>query len=277
MRLLFIGDIIGKPGREVVANVLPKLVSEYSLDLVVANGENLAGGFGITRNLYGKLLHYGVDIVTSGNHIFDRQDASDLLEKENRILRPANYPSEVPGKGFILYQSIKKADLKKAAVVNLIGRVYMNTSECPFRIMKELLPLLQENTRIIIVDFHAEATAEKQAMGFFLDGWVSIVIGTHTHVQTADERILPKGTGFITDVGMTGPFDSVIGMRKEGSIKKFITGMPVRYKIASEDLRFNGLIAEIDDETGKCLSLSRLNFIYEGPKICLSGDKDDED
>ena len=232
IHILFIGDIIGKPGREIVSNTLPNLIKENKIDLVIANGENLAGGFGITNKLFHKVRHYGVDIVTSGNHVFDRQEAQAVLDKEEHLIRPLNYPDGTAGRGYVLLTPKRSPDIPKIAVVNIMGRVFMNSIDCPFMAMKRLLQELKTKTRVIIVDFHAEATAEKQAMAWFLDGWVSLVIGTHSHVQTSDERILGRGTGYITDAGMTGAFDSVIGMKKEASIKRFISCLPVRFCIA---------------------------------------------
>lgn len=254
MKILFIGDIFGRPGRIVCSRVLPTIKQEQQIDFVIANGENAAGGFGITPPVINELKLLGIDCITSGNHLWDQKEIIPYLNKENDdILRPLNYPDGVPGIGSHIY--------KKIGIINLLGRTFVNSIiNCPFRTGIREAENIREKTKIIVVDFHAETTAEKQALALWLDGKVSAVLGTHTHVQTADERILPSGTAFITDVGMTGPFNSVIGTKPKESIERFLYGIPKRLKVANEGNRFNGVIVEINDETGKSISIERLNF-----------------
>ncbi len=257
MKVLFIGDIIGSPGRRVVNNLIPAIVSEHKIDMVIANCENAAGGFGVTRGIVDELYRNKISVLTSGNHIWNRKETADFIEDYETLLRPANYPEGSPGWGSVVARSISG---KPIGVLNLMGRVFMNPLDCPFRVAEKEIRKLKDETNIIIVDMHAEATSEKQALGWFLDGKVSAVLGTHTHVQTADERILPQGTAYITDVGMTGAFDSVIGMKKDIIIKKFLTLMPARYDVAKRDVWLQGVIVNIDDETGKSFSIERLNL-----------------
>lgn len=258
MRLLFIGDIVGRPGRRALKENLPGLQRELDIDFVVANGENAAGGNGITREVARELLASGIDVITMGNHVWDHKEIFDLIEQEKRILRPANYPPGVPGAGFCVYETGHKG---RIAVLNLAGRVFMSELDCPFRKADQLLAQLGGITRVILVDFHAEATSEKMAMGWYLAGRVSAVCGTHTHVQTADERILPGGTAYITDVGMTGPRDSVIGVKKELVLGKFLTQLPRRFEVASGPYQFNAVVIDIDDETGEAREVRRIqNF-----------------
>ena len=251
--LLFLGDIIGRPGRKSVKKCLPSLVQKYSPSLIIANGENAAGGIGITEKV-GKELFTQVDILTSGNHIWDRKEGIDYLKREPRLLRPANYPPENPGKGTCIYEESRGI---KIGILNLQGRVFMEAIDCPFRVADEELKVLRPSTPVIIVDFHAEATSEKQAMGWYLDGKVSAVIGTHTHVPTADERILPKGTAFITDVGMVGGYNSVIGIRRDQALKRFLNARPQRFEPSKEGIFFSAVLVEIDSQTGKALSIQR--------------------
>lgn len=257
MKVLFIGDIIGSPGRRVVNNLIPAIVSEHKIDMVIANCENAAGGFGVTRGIVDELYRNKISVLTSGNHIWNRKETADFIEDYETLLRPANYPEGSPGWGSVVARSISG---KPIGVLNLMGRVFMNPLDCPFRVAEREIRKLKDETNVIIVDMHAEATSEKQALGWFLDGKVSAVLGTHTHVQTADERILPQGTAYITDVGMTGAFDSVIGMKKDVIIKKFLTLMPARYDVAKHDVWLQGVIVNIDDETGKSFSIERLNL-----------------
>lgn len=256
MEVLFIGDIVGKAGRKAVKETLPQLLENNKLDLIIANGENAAGGFGITPKIVKDLLESNIDLITSGNHIWDRKDIVAVLEKENVLLRPANYPQEVPGCGSVLFKT-KTGIL--VGVINVSGRVFMDTIACPFRVALQESEKLRKNTPIIIVDIHAEATSEKEALGWFLDGRVSAVIGTHTHVQTADERILPRGTAYITDVGMAGSLDSVIGIKKEIAIQRFLTQIPQKFEIAKENIHLQGVLIAIDDNTGKCNDIKRVN------------------
>ena len=256
-KLLFIGDIIGKSGRQVISRALHKLVDRHFVDLVIANGENAAGGFGLNEEVANELFKAGVDVITSGNHIWDKKDGLDFVRRGDRIVRPANYPEGTPGFGSTI---IRTAGGHKIAVLNLEGRVFMNNLDCPFRTADREIAHLKQETAIILVDFHAEATSEKVSLGWYLDGRVSAVIGTHTHVQTADERVLPAGTAYITDAGMTGAFDSVIGIRKEEAINKFLTQMPVKFEVAKGNLRLNGALVHVDEASGLALDIERINI-----------------
>ncbi len=257
VKLLFIGDIIGKPGRQAVSRELHKLVDRYMVDLVIANGENAAGGFGITEETANDLYKCGIDVLTSGNHIWDKKDSLDFINREEKLLRPANYPEGTPGRGSAIYTT---AGGTKVAVLNLEGRVFMNNLECPFRTADREIDRLRTETAIILVDFHAEATSEKTSLGWYLDERVSALIGTHTHIQTADERILPGGTAYITDAGMTGSFDSVIGVKKEEAITKFLSQLPVKFEVAKNNLRLNGVTVTVDEQSGKALRIERINI-----------------
>lgn len=259
MKVLFIGDIVGEPGRKAIRNGLPSLIDKLKIDFVIANVENAAGGFGITRPVCEEILSVGVNVLTSGNHIWDKKEAIQYIMEEKRLLRPANYPDEAPGYGSILTETPAG---EKIAVLNLSGRVFMSQLDCPFQTAKSLLPVIREKTEVVIVDFHAEATSEKSAFGWFLDGEVSAVIGTHTHVQTADEKILPEGTAFITDVGMTGPVNSIIGVKKELVISKFLTQVPVRFETAKGSSMLSCVVLEIDSDTGKAKSIERLQLPF---------------
>ena len=253
MKVLFIGDIIGKPGRKVVKEKLPEFIEAEKVRIVIANGENSAGGFGITPKVCSELFNDGVNVITTGNHVWDRKEVYDIIDKYP-IIRPANFPPSVPGRGYLVKDT--KYGIK-VGIINLQGRVYMANLDCPFRCSDKIIENIKKETPIIIVDFHAEITSEKIAMGWYLDGKVSAVIGTHTHVQTADERILPEGTAYITDVGMTGPRDSVIGVKKDIILKRYLTSMPIRFEVANEDLVLSGVMLDIDDKTGKALSIRR--------------------
>jgi len=256
VKLLFIGDIVGKPGRQAVARELHRLVDRHRVDLVIANGENASGGFGITADTAKELFELGVNLFTSGNHIWDKKDALEYITREERLIRPANYPPGTPGQGSTV---IRTAGGLKVAVINLEGRVFMNNLECPFRTADREVERLRQETPVILVDFHAEATSEKSSLGWYLDGRVSAVIGTHTHVQTADERILPEGTAYLTDAGMTGAFESVIGVRKDEPIQKFLTQRPAKFEVAKKDIRLNGVVIEVDEASGRALSIERVN------------------
>jgi 2',3'-cyclic-nucleotide 2'-phosphodiesterase len=256
VKLLFIGDIIGKPGRAAVSRELHRLVDRYMVDLVIANGENAAGGFGITEETANDLYKCGVDVLTSGNHIWDKKESLPFVNREERLLRPANYPDGAPGRGSGIFTTAGGA---RVAVLNLEGRVFMNNLECPFRTADREIARLQGETPIILVDFHAEATSEKTSLGWYLDGRVSALIGTHTHVQTADERILPGGTAYLTDAGMTGSIDSVIGVRKEEAITKFLSQLPTKFEVAKNNLRLNALVVAVDEASGKAVSVERIN------------------
>jgi len=257
VRILFIGDIVGKPGRELVRRGLPTLVEHHSADLVIANAENAAAGFGITREIGDQLLGWGVDVMTSGNHIWDKKEAIDYIGAEPRLLRPANYPAGVPGNGSYLART---ADGRSAGVINVMGRVFMLAIDDPFEVVLRQIDALKTRARVIFVDFHAEATSEKIAMGWHLDGKVTAVVGTHTHVQTADERILPKGTAYLTDVGMTGPHDSIIGVEVEPALGRFRNGMPARFETASGNPRLNAVVIEADDVTGLATDIERISY-----------------
>ncbi len=253
MNILFIGDVVGRPGREAIRTLLPDLQKEFALEFVIANVENAAGGSGITPAVARELASFGIDAFTSGDHIFKRREVFSIIDEEPRLLRPANFPLTSPGRG--AGQFITKTG-KPLVLINALGRVFMESRECPFRVVKEEID--KAKCKVIIVDFHAEATSEKIAMGWYLDGLVSAVLGTHTHVQTADEKVLPKGTAYITDVGMTGPQRSVIGRKIEDVLTRFITQIDCRFEVASEDLQLQGAVLNIDEDTGKAKSIVRL-------------------
>ena len=260
MHILFIGDIFGRPGRNIVKEKLPGLVKDHSIDLIIANGENSAAGFGITPPLAEELFELGIDVITTGNHIWDKREIIDFFQMADgnahspsrRLIRPANYAPDLPGRG--LYEGRKGK--VGYAVINLQGRVFMAANEDPFRTADHLLKDLQ--AKVIFVDMHAEATSEKIALGWYLDGRVTAIVGTHTHVPTADERVLPKGTAYITDVGMTGPFDGVIGVKKELVMGKFLNNMPVRFEAATGDVRLCAVLIDCDESTGHARNIHRL-------------------
>lgn len=258
LNILFIGDIIGEPGLKAVETHINNLKREHKIHFVIANGENLSGGKGIIEKDAKKLFELGINVITGGNHIFSKMQSNKYIAEEIRILRPANHHDDVYGRGFQIYPVTVNGSLLKLAVINAQGRIYMQPLNCPFRTVDKLAYNLKKETNLIIVDFHAEATAEKIAFGWYLDGKVSAVIGTHTHVQTADERILPKGTGYITDVGMTGPFDSVIGSNKEFSINRFLYQTPQKQEVAKDDIRINAVILNIDTASGKATKIIRI-------------------
>lgn len=255
MQLLFIGDIVGRPGRRIVAERLDRLIDQHRVDFVVANCENAAAGFGMTADIADQLFDLGVDVLTSGNHIWDKKEIYPRLEKDAHLLRPANYPGDLPGHGYGLYETAAGI---KVGVINLEGRVFMNNLECPFRTADQMVENLRQETPVIFVDFHAEVTSEKQALGLYLDGRVSALVGTHTHVQTADETVLSQGTAYLTDAGMTGARDAVIGMRAEGAIERFLTQLPARLEVAKNDPALCGALIDIDEETGRARSINRV-------------------
>ena len=255
-KILFIGDIVGKPGRVAVRELLPALIEDYRIDLVVANCENAAAGFGVTRDIVEELFRSRVDVLTSGNHIWDKKEVLEFVEDYETLLRPANYPDGVPGFGSVVVPSPTGSPI---GVINLAGRVFMHSLDCPFRSAEKEIEKLKKKTSTIVVDMHAEATSEKQALGWFLDGRVSAVLGTHTHVQTADERILPNGTAYITDLGMTGPFGSLIGTRKDVVLGRFLRNMPNKFDVARGDVRLQGVVLGVDQASGKALEIERLN------------------
>ena len=262
MKILLIGDIVGRPGRAIIEQKLAGLRKELSLDFVVINCENAAAGAGITSNIADDLFRAGADVLTSGNHVWKKKEAFELLRLDHRVIRPANYPEIAPGFGSCVVETLSG---KKVGVLNLIGRVFMEPVDCPFRVAERELARLKLVTPIIIVDMHGEATSEKVALGWFLDGKVSCVFGTHTHIPTADERILPKGTGFLTDVGMTGPYDSVIGRRVDQILERFLSGVPMRSEVAEGNVQMHALLVDIDEITGKTLKIQRLMRALEGP------------
>jgi metallophosphoesterase (TIGR00282 family) len=260
MRVLFIGDIVGAPGRRIVLERVADLVSQEKLDLVIANGENAASGFGITPRLVHELLGAGCEVLTGGNHIWDRKEILEFVDREPRLLRPANFAAGNPGRG--IYVGTARNGVRYA-VLNLQGRVFMPPNECPFRAADRELAALPSDVKLIVVDFHAEATSEKQAMGWYLDGRVSAVLGTHTHVATADGRVLPGGTGFLTDAGMTGPRNSVIGMDKKSVLQRFLDGLPARFEVAEGDVHMDTVLLEIDPATGHTLSVTQRSYTIE--------------
>jgi metallophosphoesterase (TIGR00282 family) len=257
VKILFIGDIVGHPGRNAVKILLPKLRARHGLDVIIANGENSAGGSGITPDIAEELFGYGVDAITTGDHLWDQKEVMELLQKEERFLRPLNYPSGTPGQGSTI---LKIRDLPPVAVMNVQGRTFMQPPlENPFTLALDEVKKLRAQTKIIFVDFHAEATSEKIAFGRFLDGQVSAVVGTHTHVQTADEQILPGGTAYLTDAGFTGPHDGCLGREIEPVIKRFLTGMPQRFEVAKNRVLLHGAVIEIDDASGKAVKIQRVS------------------
>lgn len=261
MKILFIGDIVGKAGRKVMLNLLHKVIDKYKVDFCIANCENAAGGFGITFDVVDQLLREGVDVLTSGNHIWDKKEVFDVIEKKKPIIVPANYPEGTPGEGSIIRET---ASGKPVGVINLSGRVFIGNFDCPFRAADREIEKIKSKTDIIIVDFHAEATSEKIAMGWYLDGRVSAIVGTHTHVQTADEKILPQGTAYISDVGMTGPVNSVIGVKTEIILKRFLTQLPQKFETATGESLLSAVLVSIDDKTGRSTEITRLQLSHPG-------------
>jgi hypothetical protein len=257
VKILFIGDIFGKPGREIAHRAIPALVAAHDIDLVVANVENSAAGFGVTGDIAETILRYGVDVMTSGNHVWDKKEVLEYIPRQPRLLRPANYPAGVPGRGTWLG---KTRTGEPVAVINVMGRVFMSPLDDPFAVVLREIDAVRGKTRVIVVDFHAEATSEKVAMGWHLDGRVTAIFGTHTHVQTADERLLPKGTAYLTDVGMTGPHDSIIGVTVEAALGRFVNGMPARFEAATGPARLNAIIITADPATGRAAAIERLNL-----------------
>lgn len=256
MKILFIGDIVGKPGRRAVKELLPSLIGGHGIDLVIANCENAASGFGVTREIVEELYDAHIDILTSGNHIWDKKEVLEFIDDYETLLRPANYPGIVPGKGSVLMPT---AAGDYVGVLNLAGRIFMQPIDCPFVTAKKEIARLKARTNVIIVDIHAEATSEKKALGWYLDGEVSAVLGTHTHVQTADDEILPNGTAYISDAGMTGPFDSVIGIKKDTIIEKFLKQIPNRFDVAKGDIRLQGVLLDIDAQSGRAHAIERIS------------------
>jgi metallophosphoesterase (TIGR00282 family) len=260
MRILFIGDIVGRPGRELVRHGVRALVEHHQVDVVIANAENAAAGFGITREIGDQLLEWGIDVMTSGNHIWDKKEALDYIGAEPRLLRPANFPAGVPGRGSYLARTRENVSI---GVINVMGRVFMLSIDDPFAVVLREIEAMRQRARIIFVDFHAEATSEKIAMGWHLDGKVTAVVGTHTHVQTADERILPNGTAYLTDVGMTGPHDSIIGVEISAALGRFLTAMPQKFETATGNPRLNAVLVDADEQTGRASDIERLSYSAE--------------
>ena len=256
MNILCIGDIVGKPGRLAIDEVLPRLKKEFQIDFTVVNAENAAGGAGLTPKIAEELLKAGCDVLTLGDHVWDQKGLEGYLTQTDAVIRPANFPEGTPGKGWCIK---KTASGQKVGVANLLGRVFMRYHlDCPFRTLDHIVEEIRKETPVIIVDMHAEATSEKVALGQFIDGRVSAVVGTHTHIQTADEKILPKGTAYITDLGMTGPYDSVIGQGKEDIIKRFLTSMPVKFQVAENDVVVHGVVVKVDGTTGFAQKIARV-------------------
>ena len=265
MNILFIGDVVGRVGREAVAELLPNLIERHSIDFTVANCENAAGGIGITEKTGEELLSLGVDVLTGGNHVWDKRDAYPFIDSCGRLVRPANYPPGTPGRGSAV---LSAAGGPRVGVINLQGRVFMQEIDCPFRVGSVLVEEVLRETPVVIVDVHAEATAEKQALGWHLAGRATAVLGTHTHVQTADERILERHTAYVTDVGMTGPVDSVIGIRRELSIARFLTQLPQRFAVASGDAVLCGVVVDVDETTGAARSVRRIAEMHKRGGVC---------
>lgn len=259
INILVIGDIVGEPGRQILKKKLPELIRTKEIAFCVGNAENAAGGAGITPDVAEELLASQIDVLTSGDHIWKHKEIVPYLDRYQRVLRPANYPAEAPGKGFGVYETNHGFAI---GVINLLGRTFMPPTNCPFHTVDQILQSISDQTKIILVDLHAEATSEKVAMGWYLDGRVSLVFGTHTHIQTADERILPKGTAYITDIGMTGPYESVLGRKTERVLSAFTTGMPAHFDVAKKDVRISGLLVSLDTTTGRAFAIERV-MIYD--------------
>ena len=259
MKFLIIGDIVGRTARNTLKIKLASIIKDYGIHFVIANGENASAGKGLTYKNAQELFSYGIDAITMGNHVWDKKEIVQYIDEEVRLVRPSNYPRPCPGRGYTI---INKNNIN-IGIMNLSGRVFLNALDCPFKTFEKDYDFLKHNTDIIILDFHGEATAEKVAMGWFVDGKISLIYGTHTHIPTADEKILPKGTGYITDIGMTGPYYSVLGIDQDIIIEKFLTQRPIRFEIASGPVEINGLIVEINEENGLCLNIKRFNQLYE--------------
>lgn len=255
MRILVVGDIVGRPGRRAIKEMLGDLKKDYAVDFTVANGENAAGGRGINHEVMDELLSGGIDVLTMGNHVWDNKEIFEFIEDQPRLIRPCNYPTDAPGQGFHIYE----AGSRRVAVINASGRVFMDNLDCPFRLLDGILEQIRGMWDVCLVDFHAEATSEKLALAYYLDGRVTAVLGTHTHIQTSDERILPEGTAYITDLGMTGPVNSILGMNKDMVIKKFLTQRPVRLEVARGPVQLQGVLVEIDNISKKTVVIERIS------------------
>jgi len=264
MNILCIGDVVGKPGRHAVEGLLTDIKKEFDIDLAVVNAENAAGGSGVTSKIAKHLFGMGSDVLTLGDHVWDQKELEGYLNEAEHLIRPANFPDGAPGKGWCIKTTSSGV---KVGVINLIGRVFMRYSvNCPFRALEAIVEEIKKETPVIIVDMHAEATSEKVAIGHFIDGRVSALFGTHTHIQTADEKVLPKGTAYITDLGMTGPCDSVIGQNKENIIQRFLTSLPIRFSVAQDDVKLHGAVIDVDEVTGKARSIVRIQRALVAPE-----------
>ncbi|KLU67992.1 hypothetical protein DEAC_c04010 [Desulfosporosinus acididurans] len=259
LRILFVGDIVGKPGREAIKRFLKPLQQEYTIDVTIANAENAAAGKGLTKEIAAELFDYGIQFFTMGNHVWDNRDIMNFIDQETRMIRPANYPVGAPGRG----SGLIRVNGCKIGVLNLSGRVYMTPLDDPFSGAIRWINQLKQETPIVLVDFHAEATSEKVALGWFLDGKVSAVVGTHTHIQTTDFRVLPQGTAYITDVGMTGPRDSVLGIKKEIIINRFLTQLPAKFELATGPIQINAVVIDIDEKSGKAVKIEAIQRDFE--------------
>jgi len=263
MNILCVGDIVGKPGRQALIHLIDDIKKEFELDFVIVNAENAAGGTGLTSRVAKEIVGTGCDVLTMGDHIWDHMELKDYLDESEQIIRPANFPNGAPGRGWCVRTA---ASGQKVGVINMLGRTFMRFNvNCPFRELEKIVEEIRKQTPIIIVDMHAEATSEKVAIGHFIDGKVSALFGTHTHIQTADEKILSGGTAYITDLGMTGPYDSVIGVNKESIIKRFLTSMPTKNYVAKDEVVLSGIVLDIDEKTGKANKIARLQKEYHGP------------
>ena len=261
MKILFIGDVVGSLGRDMVATYLPKLKQKYNPTVTIINGENAAGGKGITEKIYKQMMDSGAHAVTLGNHTWDQREMVEVIDKCPNLVRPANFPEGTPGQGY----TIVKINTMEIAVINIQGRTFLPPLDCPFKKVDEILSVVKKRTPFIFVDFHAEATSEKQAMGWYLDGQVTAVVGTHTHVQTADGRILPNGTAYITDVGMTGPYDGILGMDRKAVMYKFLTSLPAKFEVATGREQLNGVIITVDDKTGRSTAIQPIIINEDRP------------
>lgn len=257
MNILVIGDIVGRPGRAIIKALLPKLQKENDISFTIANAENAAGGRGLTKDVKDELLGAGIDVLTMGNHVWDNKNIYSFIDDEPRLIRPANYPSDCPGQGYHVYNA---GFNKKIAVINASGRIYLPPLDCPFKTVMDILDDVCNIADYSIIDFHAEATSEKLALGYYFDGQVTAVLGTHTHIQTADERIMPGGTAYITDLGMTGPINSILGMEKEPIIEKFLNGRPARFDVAAGPAQMQGVILQLEEENNKVLGIERYSY-----------------
>lgn len=267
-RLLFIGDIVGRPGRDLLKRGLASLVATRQIDLVIANVENSAAGFGVTPDIADDCLEYGVHVMTGGNHTWDKKEILPYFARQPRLIRPANMPGDGPGRGHVVVHTSRGVPV---GVVNVMGRVFMTPIDDPFRVVLTEIEAVRREATIVFVDFHAEATSEKVAMGWHLDGRVTAMVGTHTHVQTADERVLPRGTAYITDVGMTGAHDSVIGVERSAVLQRFLTGLPQRFETATENPRVSGVVVEADDVSGRAVSIERVSLSAEAIEALAAG------